>query len=317
MFASIVMHRKSKGVEPAQFSHSTKAEIVWTVIPILILVAMAVPATRALVFIRQTGDAEMTVKVTGYQWKWKYEYIEDDVTVLSSLHPDHDRTRQLGSGMSPDDLDAPYLLEVDNPIVLPVNTKIRFLVTSDDVIHSWWVPDFGWKRDAVPGFVNEAWVEIEEPGTYRGQCAELCGKDHGFMPIVVHAVPQVEYYAWVDQKQDGALIAQQEAEREWSFDELVEHGQAVYEQQCATCHQANGEGMEPFPALAGSPVATGPVTEHIDVVVNGRPGTGMQAFGGRLSPADIAAALTYTRNAWGNETQDLVQPRDVRAANKG
>lgn len=318
MFVSMYLHRKSRGHQPATFSHSTKAEIIWTVIPILILIGMAIPATRALIFMRQTGDIDMTVKVTGYQWKWKYDYLEDDITILSTLHPDHNRARQLGSGMDPYATTAPYLLEVDKPLVLPTNTKIRFLITADDVIHSWWVPDFGWKRDAVPGFVNESWVEIKEPGTYRGQCAELCGKDHGFMPVVVIAKTPGEYMAWVaDQKQE-AQVAEAEVQREWSYDELVTHGQAVYEQQCASCHQADGAGLAPgFPALAGNEVVTGPVGEHIKVVVNGRPGTAMQAFGQMLSESDIAAALTYTRNAWGNDTRDQVQPKDIKAAKQG
>jgi cytochrome c oxidase subunit 2 len=315
MFVSMYLHRKSRGHEPAQFSHSTKAEIIWTTIPILILIGMAIPATRDLIYMRQTGDVDMTVKVTGYQWKWKYDYLEDDITILSTLHPEHNRIRQLNSGLDPYSTEAPYLLEVDNPLVLPTNTKIRFLITSDDVIHSWWVPDFGWKRDAVPGFVNEFWVDIKRPGTYRGQCAELCGQDHGFMPVVVVAKTPGEYMAWVEAQKGDAEIAAQQVEREWDFDELIEHGQAVYEQQCASCHQVDGAGMAPaYPALAGSEVATGPIPEHIDVVLNGRPGTLMQAFGQMLDASDIAAALTYTRNAWGNDTRDFVQPKDIKAA---
>ncbi|MEM9301453.1 MAG: cytochrome c oxidase subunit II [Pseudomonadota bacterium] len=206
MFVSMFLHRKSRGHEAAQFTHSTKAEIIWTVIPVLILVGMAYPATKTLVTMHQTGDAEMTVKITGYQWKWKYDYIEDGVSFLSNLDRSSDAARQLNSGIDPASVEN-YLLDVDKPLVLPTNTKIRFLITADDVIHSWWIPQFGWKRDAIPGFVNEGWTYIEEPGVYRGQCAELCGKDHGFMPIVVIAKPKDEYVAWVAEQRGETLIA--------------------------------------------------------------------------------------------------------------
>lgn len=200
MFVSIVLHRKSRGHEAAQFTHSTKAEIVWTIIPMLILVAMAVPATRALINMEVAPETEMTVKITGFQWRWRYEYIEDDITFISSLHSDSNAARRLQSGANPASVEN-YLLEVDNPLVLPAETKIKFLITADDVIHSWWVPALGWKRDAIPGFINEAWTEILEPGVYRGQCAELCGQDHGFMPIVLNVLPRQEYEAWVAAQQ--------------------------------------------------------------------------------------------------------------------
>jgi cytochrome c oxidase subunit 2 len=196
MFVSIVLHRKSRGHEAAQFTHSTKAEIVWTVIPVLILVVMAVPATTALINMEVAPETEMTVKITGFQWRWKYEYVEDDISFISSLDPESNAARRLASGQDPATVDN-YLLEVDNPLVLPADTRIKFLITADDVIHSWWVPALGWKRDAIPGFINEAWTEIMEPGVYRGQCAELCGKDHGFMPIVLHVLPRAEYADWV------------------------------------------------------------------------------------------------------------------------
>jgi len=201
MFVSIVLHRKSRGHEAAQFTHSTKAEVVWTVIPVLILVVMAVPATKALINMEIAPETEMTVKITGFQWRWKYEYIEDDLSFISSLDPESNAARRLASGENPADVDN-YLLEVDKPLVLPADTRIKFLITADDVIHSWWVPALGWKRDAIPGFINEAWTEIKEPGVYRGQCAELCGKDHGFMPIVLHVLPRDEYVAWVIGQQD-------------------------------------------------------------------------------------------------------------------
>jgi len=308
MFTSIVLHRKSRGVEAAKFSHSTRAEIIWTVIPVLILVVMAVPATTALVRMEDTSGADMTVKITGFQWRWKYEYLDEGISFISSLDPDSNAARQLDSGVAAEDVDN-YLLDVDKPLVLPVGRKIEFLITADDVIHSWWVPAFGWKRDAIPGFVNQAWTLIEEPGTYRGQCAELCGKDHGFMPIVVNAVPEEEYKAWVAAQMANAEDQQGESQRLWTRAELMENGQVVYERVCATCHQPDGEGLPPaFPALAGSGVATGPIEAHIDVVMNGRPGTAMTAWRGVLSESEIAATLTYTRNAFGNDTGDVVQP---------
>ena len=207
MFVSIVLHRKSKGHEAAQFTHSTKAEVLWTIVPVVILVVMAVPATTALVNMEVAPETEMTVKITGFQWRWKYEYVEDDIAFISSLHPDSNAARRLESGTDPATVEN-YLLEVDKPLVLPVETKIKFLITADDVIHSWWVPALGWKRDAVPGFINEAWTEIMEPGVYRGQCAELCGKDHGFMPIVLKALPKAEYEDWVRQQQAQKLAQQ-------------------------------------------------------------------------------------------------------------
>ena len=196
MFTSIVLHRKSRGHEAAKFNHSTKAEIIWTIIPVLILVGMAIPATKALVQMEDSSGAEMTVKITGFQWRWKYEYLDQDISFISSLNPDSNAARQLDSGIAAENVEN-YLLDVDRPLVLPVGKKIKFLITADDVIHSWWVPALGWKRDAIPGFVNEAWTNIQKPGTYRGQCAELCGKDHGFMPIVVVALAEDEFDSWV------------------------------------------------------------------------------------------------------------------------
>ena len=317
MFFSIVLHRKSRDHEAAQFSHSTTAEIIWTVIPILILVVIAVPATRALVNMEVAPETEMTVKITGFQWRWKYQYVEDDIQFISSLDAVSNAARRLASGTDPRSVDN-YLLEVDHPLVLPADTRIKFLITADDVIHSWWVPALGWKRDAIPGFINEAWTEIMEPGTYRGQCAELCGKDHGFMPIVLNVLPRAEYEQWVRQQKNRMVDEQAEVERLWSRKELMELGEDVYTAQCAACHQSDGMGLAPaFPALAGSSVATGPVSEHIDVVLNGREGTAMQAWGNMLSEADIAAALTYTRNAFGNESGDVVQPQTIYRIKNG
>ncbi|MEJ8567512.1 cytochrome c oxidase subunit II [Elongatibacter sediminis] len=317
MFVSIVLHRKSRGEEPAKFTHSTKAEIVWTIIPVLILIAIAIPGTKGVVLMEVSPETEMTVKITGFQWRWKYDYLEDDISFISSLAPDSNAARRLQSGVVPAQVDN-YLLDVDNPLVLPVDTPVKFLITADDVIHSWWVPDLGWKRDAVPGFINEAWTRIREPGIYRGQCAELCGKDHGFMPIVLKALPKDEYRAWVAEQKQVAAVEAENVQRLWSRAELMQHGESVYATQCATCHQADGSGLAPaFPALAGSPVAMGPVEEHIEVVLNGRDGTAMQAFGEMLTVTDLAAALTYTRNAFGNDTGDVVQPQAIARIKNG
>jgi len=317
MFVSIVLHRKSRGHEPARFTHSTKAEITWTVIPVLILVAMAVPATRALINMEVAPETEMTIKITGFQWRWRYEYVEDGLDFISSLDPTSNAARRLRSGTDPQTVEN-YLLDVDKPLVLPANTRIKFLITADDVIHSWWVPALGWKRDAIPGFVNEAWTEVLEPGVYRGQCAELCGKDHGFMPIVLEVLPKADYRTWVAQQRRAMAHEAAAIERLWTRQELMDLGEAVYATQCATCHQADGEGLAPgFPALAGSQVVNGPLQDHIEVVLNGRAGTAMQAWGPLLSPADIAAALTYTRNAFGNETGDVVQPQTIARIRNG
>ncbi len=311
MFTSIVLHRKSKGYKAATFSHSTRAEILWTAIPVLILVAMAVPATQVLMEMEDTGGAELNVKVTGYQWLWKYDYIEDGVSFYSSLDRDSNRVRQRGSGEDPASVEN-YLLNVDNYLVLPARTKIRFLLTADDVIHSWWVPDLGWKRDAIPGMVNEAWTYIEDEGIYRGQCAELCGKDHGFMPIVVEVVSPEDYRAWVDQQREGLADAAHDAARLWTRAELMDRGANVYEAQCAACHQSDGSGLAPaFPALAQNGAPTGALEDHLRVVLDGREGTAMTGFRGRLEPQDIAAALTYTRNAWREGEGEIVQPSTI------
>jgi cytochrome c oxidase subunit 2 len=317
MFVSIVLHRKSRGHQPASFTHSTKAEIAWTIIPVLILVVMAVPATRALIKMEVAPETEMTIKITGFQWRWHYEYMEDDIRFISSLHPNSNAARQLQSGTDPASVEN-YLLEVDKPLVLPADTKIKFLITADDVIHSWWVPALGWKRDAIPGFINEAWTEIQEPGVYRGQCAELCGKDHGFMPIVLNVLPRDEYRDWARQQRMNMTHLEAEIERLWTRQELMELGADVYATQCATCHQSDGQGLAPgFPALAGSQVANGPLQDNIDLILHGREGTAMAPWGTMLSATDIAAALTYTRNAFGNDTGDVVQPQTIARIKNG
>ena len=316
MFWSIFKHRKSQGAVAAQFHHSTKAEFIWTIIPIIILVGMAFPATKALVKMESTGDADMTVKITGHQWKWHYEYVDVGFGFFSVLAADSNEARALGSGKNPEEVEN-YLLEVDRPLVLPVGKKVRFLMTANDVIHAWWVPALGWKRDSIPGYINESWARIDEPGTYRGQCAELCGKDHGFMPIVVKAVPEDEYYAWVEEALVAQVDASAGADREWSKDELMTKGEQVYGTFCVACHQPNGEGIPPaFPALAGSVIAVGPVEQHVDRVMNGKSGTAMAAFGAQLNDVDLAAVITYERNALGNNAGDVVQPAAIKAARK-
>ena len=309
---SIFHHRKSKGAVAHQFHHSTMTEIIWTTVPILILVVIAVPATKTLIFMEQTGDAEMTIKVTGYQWKWKYDYLDEGISFFSALHQDSNEARQMDSGIDPNTIEN-YLLEVDKPLVLPVETKIRILTTAADVIHAWWVPDLGWKRDAIPGFINDNWTYIEEPGVYRGQCAELCGKDHGYMPIVLNAVSKEEYAAWVEEQKAEQIEAASGSDREWSMDELMEKGKAVYAANCASCHLAEGQGVEGiFPALNGSAIVNGPASEHVNIVLNGK--KMMPVFKAQLNDVDIAAAVTYERNSWDNSTGDVIQPSVVKIA---
>ncbi|MBI1731736.1 MAG: cytochrome c oxidase subunit II [Gammaproteobacteria bacterium] len=316
MFWSIFNHRKSRGAVAAQFHHSTRAELIWTIIPIIILVGMAVPATKALVKMESTGDADMTIKVTGHQWKWRYDYVEPGFGFFSALAADSNEARALRSGKDPGAVDN-YLLNVDHPLVVPVGKKIRFLTTANDVVHAWWVPALGWKRDAIPGYINESWARVDEPGIYRGQCAELCGKDHGFMPVVLKAVPEDEYFAWVEEMVVAQADASAGADRDWTREELMAKGEQVYTAFCAACHQPNGLGIPPaFPALAGGAIATGPVDQHLDRVINGKPGTAMAAFGGQLNDVDLAAVVTYERNAFGNSAGDVLQPAAVKAARK-
>ncbi len=309
MFFSIFSHRKSKGAVAAQFHESTTVEILWTVVPFLILVGMAIPATKALVNMEDTSNSDLSIKVTGYQWKWGYEYIDDDISFISSLATPHGQIyNQTPKGDH-------YLREVDNPLVVPINKKVRLLITANDVIHSWWVPKLGMKKDAIPGFINSMWIKVEKEGTYRGQCAELCGKDHGFMPIVVVAKNEADYAQWVSDQKSASAADAAAAGKEWSMDDLMARGEKVYNTNCAACHQANGSGVPgAFPALKGSAIATGPVAQHIAIIMNGKSGTAMAAFGAQLNDIDIAAVATYERNAWGNNTGDLVQPSEVKAA---
>lgn len=319
MIYAMVMHRKSKGAVAAQFHESTKVEIAWTVTPFIILILMAIPATKTLIAMEDPSNAELTIKVTGSQWKWHYSYFDHDIAFYSLLSTP--KSQIAGSEAK----GSHYLLEVDRPLVVPTQRKIRFLMTSEDVIHSWWVPAFAVKKDANPGFINEAWTRIDTPGTYRGQCTELCGKDHGFMPIVVQAVPEAEFDAWIaKQKQEANLAAAAASaalDQTLSKAELMSQGEQVYLAHCAACHQPNGEGLKGvFPSLKASPIALGPVSAHLDIVIHGKAGTAMQAFGKQLSAQDIAAVTTYERNAWGNDTGDLVQAKMVNEhlmANQG
>jgi cytochrome c oxidase subunit 2 len=307
MFYSIIFHRKSRGVIPAKFHESTTVEIAWTVVPFFILIAMAVPATTTLLTLYDTDDSELDILITGYQWKWKYEYLNEEgenVSFFSNL-----RTPQ--AEIYNDEAKGEYyLLEVDEPLVLPVDTKVRFLVTANDVIHSWWVPALAVKRDAIPGFINETWARPTEQGIYRGQCSELCGKSHGFMPIVVNVVSKEEYGEWIAAKQTEATEVKQLTSQDFTLDELMVRGESVYDTSCLACHGANGEGGVGN-AIAGSAVATGDINAHLEIGINGVPGTSMQAFGGQLSDVDMAAVITYQRNAFGNNMGDSLQPVDV------
>jgi len=307
MFYSIYHHRKSKGHVAKQFHENTLVEIIWTIIPAIILVAMAIPATKTMMEMDDVEDSDMTIKVTGWQWKWEYEYLGHDIHFFSKLGDASNKARQLNSGI--DTTEVPnYLLSVDEPVVIPVNKKIRLVFTAADVLHSWWVPELGWKKDAIPGFINEAWTSVNKPGVFRGQCTELCGKDHAFMPIVVIAMEQADYDAWAKSKAEamkqGASLA------DVSHDELVKNGAEIYAKNCATCHMPDGVGIPgAFPALKGSPVVNGDIKAQANLILNGK--NAMPAFGKQLQAAELAAVITYTRNALGNAKSDEIQAKDI------
>lgn len=310
MFWSIIHHRKSAGAKAEQFHENTTVELIWTIVPVLILVAMAVPATTTLIEMYDTSDSDVDIQVTGYQWKWQYQYLGEDLSFFSNLSTNPDEINNKV------EKNKNYLLEVDEPLVVPIGKKIRFLVTSNDVIHSWWVPAFAVKRDAIPGFINESWTRIDEVGTYRGQCAELCGKDHGFMPIVVQAVTDEDYALWLAEKKASIAAEVAAAARVWSLDELMVRGEQVYQKNCAACHQVGGQGISPmFPALKASAIATKAEQRdaHIKIVLEGRAGTAMQAYGAQLSAVELAAVITYERNAWGNDTGDIITPQSIQS----
>ena len=313
MFYSIYAHRKSKGHQASQFHESTKVEVAWTVVPFLILIAMAVPATSTLLEVYDNDEAELDILITGYQWKWKYEYLEESgepVAFFSNLATSQEEI------YNTDKKGDNYLLEVDEPLVIPTNTKVRFLITANDVIHSWWVPEIAVKRDAIPGFINEAWTRVPEEGIYRGQCTELCGAYHGFMPVEVHAVSRDEFDAWMAAKRGAAAAQTQLAMQTLSVDDLMDQGKAVYDSACLACHGAQGQGGIGN-AIAGSAVVMGDLSNHMAVVAKGVSGTAMQAFGGQLNDVEMAAVLTYQRNAFGNNTGDVVQPGDIAGMNNG
>ena len=308
---SLVMHTRKRGHKAADFHDNTTVEIIWTLIPTLILIAIAVPATITLVNQRDTSKPDLTIKVTGYQWKWGYEYMSGDakgvkfMSVLSTPRSQIENQEAKGEH---------YLLEVDNHLVVPVNKKVRVLTTAADVIHNWSVPAFAVKTDAVPGFVRDGWFKAEKEGIYRGQCSELCGKDHGFMPVVVEVVSETKYAEWVAAKQKEMAAAADDPNKVFSMPELMARGERVYNTNCAGCHQPNGKGLPPaFPALDGSPIVKGPKEAHIAIIINGKPGTAMAAFGAQLNDSDIAAVTAYERNAWSNKLNEVIQPSEVKA----
>ena len=307
MFYSIYAHRRSKNPTPATFHESTTVEVIWTLVPVLILISLAVPATTTLIEIEDNSDPDLTILITGSQWKWHYQYLDSNIGFYSNLataQAERDNLEPKGTN---------YLLEVDNVLVLPTNKKVRFLTTADDVIHSWWIPDFAVKQDAIPGFINEAWTRVDEPGLYRGQCAEFCGKDHAFMPIVVEVQEEADFDQWLEDQRLAIELASGQAvadrARTWAMAELMEIGEQVYVEHCATCHELDGAGQgSTYPALAGGEIPNGPMEAHMDRVLNGLADTEMQAWAPQLSDLEIASVITYERNSFGNETADLVQP---------
>jgi cytochrome c oxidase subunit 2 len=314
MFYSLWAHRKSKGHKPADFHESTAVEIAWTVVPFLIVVGLAIPATRMIVEQKDTSQADLTIKVTGYQWRWGYEYLKGEGTGISFISSLSTPQAQI-KGLEPKS--ETYLMEVDNPLVVPVGQKVRMVVTANDVIHAWMVPAFGVKQDAIPGFVRDTWFRAEKVGTYRGQCAELCGKDHAFMPIVVEVKSQEDFRQWAAAKQKEMLAKADDPTKEWTVADLTQRGQQVYASNCVACHQATGKGAPPaFPPLDGSKLVLGKQEDLVAILLNGKPGTAMASFK-QLSDVELAAVATYTRNAWGNKAEDgIVQPKDFTASRK-
>jgi cytochrome c oxidase subunit II len=313
MFYSIWAHRRARRPEPAHFHENTRLEAVWTLIPTMILIGMAIPATATLIEIEDDADADLTVLITASQWKWHYQYVEAELGYYSNLATP--RAQIQGQEKKGEH----YLLEADRALVLPTKKKVRFLTTSRDVIHSWWVPDFAVKQDAIPGFINEAWTRIDKPGVYRGQCAELCGKDHAFMPIVVDVRPDAEFDRWLSGERQARALASEAAvaarQKQWTMDELMPRGEQVYLEHCATCHQPDGRGqVGKYPSLGGSQLVTGAISAHLDRVMNGKADTEMQAWAPQLSDLDLAAVATYERNSFGNATGDVIQPLTVYEA---
>jgi cytochrome c oxidase subunit 2 len=314
MMYAIIKHRKSVGHKAEQFHENTTVEIIWTIIPFIILIGMAYPATKTIIAMKDTSNPDITIKATGYQWKWGYDYLQEGVSFYSNLATPRDQID--GNNNEARKNNPHYLLEVDNALVVPVGKKVRVIITANDVIHAWWVPAFGVKQDAIPGFVRDSWFKAERVGIYRGQCAELCGKDHGFMPIVVEVVEQDKYAAWIAEQKKKTTVAAVDPAKQWTLDELKAQGEKVYAANCVACHQANGMGVpNTFPALSGSKIATGPKDAHMNIVLNGKPGTAMAPFK-QLSDVEIAAVITYERNSWANKTGDMVSPAEIKAARK-
>ena len=313
MFWACYAHRKSKGHVAEQFHENTTVEILWTIIPAIILVVIAWPVTRVVIAQKDTSSPDITIKVTGYQWKWGYDYIKGEgegISFVSMLAT----PREQIEGNAPKG--EHYLLEVDNELVVPIGKKIRVITTAADVIHSWWVPVFGAKQDAIPGFLRDLWFKPEITGTFRSQCVELCGKEHGFMPIVVRVVSAEDYTKWVGDFKKTQLAQAEDPNKKWEPADLIARGEKVYGANCVACHQPTGKGMPPaFPPLVGSKVVTGPKEGHMDTVLNGKPGTAMAAFGKQLSDTEIAAVISYERNTWGNKS-GIVQPAEVKARRK-
>ena len=314
MFYSIWKHRKSKGAKPAHFHESTLVEIVWTTVPFLIVIAMALPATKIVVAMKDTTNADLTIKATGYQWKWGYDYIKGEgegIGFVSTLDTTHRLASDAGQPVGDD-----YLLKVDNPLVVPVDKKVRIITTANDVIHAWMVPAFGVKQDAIPGFVRDTWFRAEKTGDFYGQCAELCGKEHAYMPIHVKVVSQEDYAKWVEGEKKKLAAPADDPAKQWALPELVARGEKVYATNCAACHQANGKGMGPIKPLDASPlVLDADKGKEIAVLLHGQNNGAMPPWP-HLSDTDIAAVITYTKNSWSNQTGQVVQPTEVAAARK-
>jgi len=312
MFYSLFAHRKSKGHKAANFHESTTVEIIWTIVPFIIVVLMALPATKTVVAMKDTSNADLTVKVTGYQWKWAYDYVKgpgEGINFYSTLTTPRAET----DGRAP--ITDTYLQEVDNPLVVPVNRKIRIITTANDVVHSWYVPAFGVKQDAIPGFVRDTWFKAEKVGTYRGFCTELCGKEHAFMPVVVNVLSDDDYAKWVDDQKKKMAASQDDPNKTYTMAELMERGGKVYASNCAVCHQPTGKGGGAFPALDGSKIANGPLADHVGIVLKGK--NAMPSWAPTLNDVEIASVITFERNSWGNHTGDILQPKQVADARNG
>ena len=313
MLYSLIYHRKSVGYKAANFHHSTTVEIIWTIIPFFILIGMAYPATKTIIAMKDTSSPDITVKVTGYQWQWGYDYLVGEGSGISFISK---TTTPIAQIYNKEPKGEHYLLEVDNPLVVPVGKKVRLLITANDVLHAWWVPAFAVKQDAIPGFIRDAWFTADKVGTYRGSCVELCGKDHAFMPIVVEVMEPEKYAQWVVAQKAKSAKTTVDVNKVFTMDELKAEGEKVYAGNCVACHQANGKGIPgAFAALDGSNIANGPIEEHIEMVLNGKVNTAMAAYK-HLSDVDVAAVVTYERNAWGNTKGDLIQPSEINRFRK-